>query len=77
MFVVETKLEKLDLIERRGRVNGEPARLHIRVMKPQGSPCGNRTPDPDETAGYTEYIQDEVDKGRGEEPSEETEMGKK
>ena len=76
MRVGETKLEELDLIERRGRINGEPARLFVRVMKPQGYPCGNRTPGPDETSGDSEYILEEVDTERGEGPSEEIEMGK-
>ncbi len=76
------KLEKLDLIERRGRVNGEPANLFVRVAncheiplpKQQGGACQNSRGTPAKTAGYTEYILEKVDKGKDEEPREEVEM---
>ena len=72
-------MENLELIERRWRVNGEPARLFVRVIKPQGGtlvkhqggPRQNTRGTPGKTPGYSDYIQEVVDKGRSEEPSEE------
>ena len=76
MSVGETKLEKLDLIERRGRVNGEPARMFVRVVNHQGGPRQNTRGTPGKTPGYTEYIIEKIDTERGKGPSEEIEMGK-